>query len=192
VPDSIDDRLATAGLPPLPRGVWLEIDVAALTNNVEVFRESIGPGVNLGAVVKADGYGHGLKSVGLAFESAGADRLCVASLDEAVTLRKAGVTIPVLVLFSVPSDGVQEAARNRIDITASDLPTMDRTIQAWQHGGAGGALAVHVEIETGLTRAGVTPEQAPDLIRRLSDTPGVRLASVWTHLASPERSSSTA
>ena len=88
---SISERLAAAGLPPLPRRAWLEIDEDALRNNVAVFRELAGPHVALNAVVKADGYGHGLVPVARVFESAGVDRLCVAYLDEAIALRKAGI-----------------------------------------------------------------------------------------------------
>ncbi len=86
MPD-INDGLEAAGLAELPRSIWLEIDLAALTNNVAVVREVVGPKVEITAVVKADAYGHGLKQTALAFEAAGADRLAVASLDEALTLR---------------------------------------------------------------------------------------------------------
>ena len=130
--ESIDDRLGAAGLPPLPRPVWLEIDEAALANNVSVFRELVGPDVDLNAVVKADAYGHGLVPVARVFESAGADRLCVASLDEALALREAGVTIPVLVLFSIPPALAPVAARFRIEITASDVRTVHATLEAWK------------------------------------------------------------
>ena len=172
----IDDRLAAAGLPALPRGVWLEIDVDALANNVAVVREIVGPSADVNAVVKADAYGHGLRAVGLAFESAGADRLCVASLDEALALRDAGARIPILVLFSIPPEEVARASREGIEITVSDMPNL----------GPDDDLVVHVEVETGLTRAGIMPEAVPALIERLYGAPRVRVAGLWTHLASPD------
>ena len=182
----IDDRLNAAGLPALPRGVWLEIDIEALASNIGVVREMVGAGVEVNAVVKADAYGHGLKSVGLAFESAGADRLCVASLDEALALRAAGVRIPVLVLFSIPAGQAVVAARNRVEIVAADVATAAATLDAWDGEPAVDELVVHVEIETGLTRAGIKPEEAPALIGKFRDARGVRVAGIWTHLAVPE------
>jgi alanine racemase len=185
--ESIDDRLRAAGLPTLPRPVWLEIDEAALANNVAVFRELIGPGVDLNAVVKADAYGHGLVPVARIFESAGVDRLCVASLDEALAIRDAGVSIPMLVLFSIPPGEVTTAARHRIEITASENTAMDE----WLARIGDANLVVHLEIETGLSRGGVKPDDAPALLRRLADAPGVRVAAIWTHVASPESEDAT-
>ena len=87
---SIDERLAAAGLPPLPRRLWAEIDEDALASNLRTVRGLLEPGVALNAVVKADAYGHGLVPVGRVLEAAGADRLCVASIDEATALRHTG------------------------------------------------------------------------------------------------------
>ena len=189
--ESIDDRLRSAGLPTLPRPVWLEIDEAALANNVSVFRELVGPGVDLNAVVKADAYGHGLVPVGRIFEQAGVDRLCVASLDEALALRAAGITIPVLVLFSIPPAMVPDAARNGIEVTASDVRTVHDSLEVWKARASGDELVVHLEIETGLTRGGVMPRHAAGAIRHLVGTPGVRVAAMWTHLATPESETAT-
>jgi len=99
---TISERLVAAGLPPLPRSAWLEIDLDALRGNVTVFRDLIGANVELSVVVKADAYGHGLVPVARAVERAGADRLCVASVDEAVALRDAGIKTDILVLYPVP------------------------------------------------------------------------------------------
>src|SRR5262245_48424816 len=110
--------------------VWLEIDEDALANNLAVFRDLAGPGVALNAVVKADAYGHGLKPVGRLFESAGADRLCVASLDEALALRAAGIEANILVLFPIPADGLREAARNSINVVLNDTSFVDNACLA--------------------------------------------------------------
>ena len=73
--------MSAAGLPPLPRLAWLEIDTEALAANLRAFRELAPPSVRVAAVVKADGYGHGLEVAGRTFVAAGADLLCVATLD---------------------------------------------------------------------------------------------------------------
>lgn len=189
--DSIDNRLAAAGLPALPRRVWLEIDEDALTGNLGVVRDMVGPEADINAVVKADAYGHGLKPVGLAFEAAGAHRLCVASLDEALALREAGVSIPVLVLFAIPPGEAATAAANDIEIVAADLPGMAETLARWATEGGDGELVVHVEVETGLTRGGIMPDDVPALIERLNAAPRVRVAGLWTHMASAEDESAT-
>jgi alanine racemase len=179
VPD-IDERLRSAALATLPRPVWLEIDVDALRNNLAVVREVVGPKVEINAVVKADAYGHGLAQTALAFESAGADKLSVASLDEALALRRAGIACPILVLFPIPPSGFAVAAESGIELTVTDVPN-----------GVSGTLAVHVEVETGLTRGGVEPESVPALLSRLSEA-DVPVAGMWTHLASPEDPATTA
>jgi alanine racemase len=182
VAEPIDERLSAAGLPPLPRAAWLEIDVAALANNIGVFREMIGPHVELAAVVKADGYGHGLKSAALAFQSAGADRLCVASLDEALLLRDAGVALPILVLFTVPVAVLRDAAAARVDVTVSDAAWLGTLASTW----TGGELVVHLEVETGLSRGGFPPDRVVDAFSALVGTPGVHVGGIWTHVATPE------
>lgn len=192
VAESIDDRLTAAGLPPLPRGAWLEIDLEALANNVAVFREIVGPRVELGAVVKADGYGHGLKSTALAFQSAGADRLCVASLDEALALRDAGVTVPILVLFGVPLALLSDAAAARVDVTVSDPAWLGALPAVWSGEDWVGELGVHVEVETGLSRGGFLPDGVPAAFDALTRLPGIRIDGIWTHMATPEDAEYTA
>ena len=163
----IGDRLAAAGLPPLPRNAWLEIDIDALRNNVAVFRELTGPHVALNAVVKADAYGHGLIPVARVFEAAGVDRLCVASLDEAIALRKAGIESDILVLFPIPPELIDEAGHNNVQL--------------------------EIEVETGLSRGGVKADQLPGVLRASRRAvEGLGLIAVWTHLASPEDEVATA
>ncbi|CAN5744874.1 alanine racemase [soil metagenome] len=190
---SIDARLAAAGLPPLPRRAWLEIDEQALAGNLALARELAGAGVELNAVVKADAYGHGLVSVARVFERAGADRLCVASLDEALVLRRAGISAPILVLFAIPPAEAVAAARQRIEIVAAERTSTLATLAAWQAGSAGGAqLSVHLEIETGLSRGGFQPSQAGAMAHRIGALSGVKLAGIWSHLATPDDEDVTA
>jgi alanine racemase len=145
-------------------------------------------GVRVEAVVKADAYGHGLIPVALALEAAGADGLCVATLDEALEVREAGVQLPLLVLFPVPAHGAHEAARRRIDVTFGDADVLERTLAALarraSRGGRGNRrrLRVQLELETGLGRGGVLPEHAAALAARITAEPVLQLAGVWTHL----------
>ncbi len=189
---SIDERLAEAGLPALPRRVWAEIDEDALTNNVAAVRELIGPSVELSAVVKADAYGHGLIPVGRVFEGAGADRLCVAGIDEATALRSAGISLPILILFPIPAAEVARAAAERFEIVASDASTTAATLAAWRETApAGTELAIHLEVETGLARGGFKPDAVADVARQIKATPSVGLAGLWSHLARSEDAGAT-
>jgi len=184
--ESIDDRLRAAGLPVLPRSVWLEIDEVALANNLAVFRELVGPNVELSAVVKADAYGHGLVPVARLFESAGADRLCVAGLDEALVLREAGIDSPILVLFPIPPPEVDMAAAAEVEITISSSDQLHATLQCWRGESRAARLLAHLEVDTGLSRGGVKPQQAAADLAQLA-APDIRVAGIWSHLASPEK-----
>ena len=192
---SIHERLAAAGLPPLPRKVWLEIDVGALRSNLAAIRALIGADVALNAVVKADAYGHGLVPVASVFEAAGADRLCVASIDEALVLRGAGVIAPILVMFPIPVSAVARAAQERIEIVAAEAQTMAATLAQWREDApttqADAVLNVHLEVETGLSRGGVKPRAVVELARLIEATPRASLAGIWSHLATPESVAAT-
>ena len=181
-------RLAAAGLPPLPRLAWLEIDLDAVRANLARLREVVGPGVRVEPVVKADAYGHGALPVALALEAAGADGLSVATFDEALELREGGVRLPLLVLYPVPAACVAAAATGGIAVAVGPGPGKDRILAAAAaNAGAGGPpLEVHVEIETGLGRGGVLPDGAMDLVAAIRGAAGVRLGGVWTHLAAAD------
>lgn len=186
-PPGVEDRLAAAGLPPLPRLAWLEIDVDALAANVRTVRGLLAPGVRIAAVVKADGYGHGVEVASRAFLTAGAALLGVATFDEALAIRAAGIAAPTLVLFQPPTSCIAAAAGSAIEIAVAHPAMLEELVAAWRALRAadrGGRLRVHLEIDTGLTRAGFVPERAGDAARTLHATPGIDLAGVWTHLAS--------
>jgi len=181
----IEARLAAAGLPPLPRLAWLEIDVDALRGNLRAIASLTSPTVRLAPVVKADGYGHGLEVAARAFAEAGAALLCVATFDEGLAIRAAGITAPILAIFQVPPATLVQAAWQHIDVTSSDEGVLEAVIAAGAAGSAAGAppLRVHVEIDTGLGRAGYAPERAGKVLARLRAAPGVEVVALWTHFA---------
>ncbi|MGZ8527604.1 MAG: alanine racemase [Candidatus Limnocylindrales bacterium] len=186
---SVVDRLAAAGLPPLPRTAWLEIDLDRLRGNLAVFRALVPAGVRIEPVVKADAYGHGAVDVARALEAAGADGFSVATFDEAVELRAAGIRAPILCLYAVPPAVVPAAMRLGVAVAASGEDLLERMVAAagvaWQ-GRAGRrprrALRIHLDVETGLGRAGLEPDRVAAAARRLGVSPGVRLAGIWSHI----------
>jgi alanine racemase len=160
------------------------VDLDALAGNLAVLRAAVGPGVRVEPVVKADAYGHGAVPVALALEAAGADGCSVATLDEAFELRAGGVTLPILVIYPVPPEAVPDAASARVAVALGMGDAAARVMRA--AAGLSEPLVVHVEIETGLGRGGVLPEDAPAAIRAVESAPGVRLGGVWTHLAAAD------
>ncbi|MGH2407725.1 MAG: alanine racemase [Candidatus Limnocylindrales bacterium] len=171
----------------MPRLAWLEIDTDALAANLHAFRVLVPASVRVAAVVKADGYGHGIEVAGRTFLAAGADVLCVASLDEAMRLRSAGVQAPILVLFTVPPESAAEAASAGIELVAAEEGALRDTLAAWAAARRPAGIAplrLHVEVETGLGRAGLRPAGVARAVATILDTPGTEVAGLWTHLAS--------
>jgi alanine racemase len=190
-PPPIEARLRAAGLPPLPRTAWLEIDLDALRANVATLRGLLRPGVRLAAVIKADAYGHGLLPVARAVAGAGVDYLCVGTLDEGLAVAEASLGVPVLLLYQPPRDGLAAALKAGVEVTVAEagaLETLEMDVAATAQE-MGRPLRVHLEIDTGLGRAGITPALAGPAAARLSAMRGVELVGVWSHLASSDAAS---
>jgi alanine racemase len=187
-PRPIEDRLAERGLPPLRRLAWLEVDLAALTANARAIRGLLPHGTRLGVVVKAGGYGHGLVGAAAAAASGGADLLLVATLDEALALRAAGSRSPVLVLYPVPSGAIREAVAADVEVSVAGPDSLEDLLRAVGRRGPPGRPegVVHLAIDTGMTRGGFPSGGAVEAASRLARSAGLRLAGIWSHLASPE------
>jgi alanine racemase len=177
-------------LPPLPRTAWLEIDVDALRSNLALARELAGPGVGVEPVVKADAYGHGMVPVAQLLLDAGADGLCVATLDEALALREAGIAGRVSVLYPIPPALAGVAAERGIAVAAGDPGLLAGLLRAAAPSGP--ELAIELEIETGLGRGGVVPDGAVAAATAIASAPGATLAGVWTHMQAVEDGPRTA
>ena len=186
----IEERLREAGMSPLPRLAWLEIDVDALADNLRLIQRTAG--VPAFPVVKADAYGHGARETAEALVEAGAQRLCVATFDEAVQLRDAGNKAPIVVLYRVPGEVAGEAAELGIELTVSARDSIAELQARWREeqalaaaSGSYISLHLHVEVETGLGRGGLTPDLVAGAIVELDSMPGIGVAGLWTHYASP-------
>ncbi len=197
VPDRlpIEERLAAAGLPPLPRTAWLELDLDALAANVAALRAIAGP-VPLHPVVKADAYGHGAVPIARALAAAGVDGLCVATMDEAIALRLGGIRLPIRVLYPVPAVFAGEAARRRIAVAVGDPDLLAALLAAAAGAGAGQRgrrrLRIEVEVETGLGRGGFAPADLLAAVRGVTGSPAAHFAGLWTHLQATEDPALTA
>ena len=94
----------------------LTVDLGAIRRNARTLLRVL-DGSQLWAVVKADAYGHGAVPIAAALEAAGADGLCVATIDEGLELRQAGIELPILVLYPVPGTWLDVAREQAIDVT---------------------------------------------------------------------------
>ena len=123
-------------------------------------------------------------------EAAGADGLSVATLDEAIALRDAGIVAPILVLFPVPAAAAAEAARRSIRVVAGGPAGVDALLAEASRTGVIRDLEVELEVETGLGRGGAPVDAVVDVARRI-ETAGARLGGVWSHLQEAEIASIT-
>ncbi len=163
------------------RPTWIEVDAEALAANARAIKTAVGDDVGLMAVVKADAYGHGAPLVAQTVLHNGADYLSVASLQEALELRAAGITAPILILSYLPVDAVPQAIRLNLTATIFDLETAQRYHRAAF--GAPGPLKVHVKLDTGMGRLGFFAEDSSHIVRYLRPLTNLDIEGVYTHFA---------
>jgi len=150
------------------------VDLSAIRSNVALLKEKAG--VDLLAVVKADAYGHGLVPVAKAAIEGGANWLGVALLEEAITLRKAGITAPILAWLVPPGSDFKSAVDNDIDIAVSSIKALEEV----------GAVAgtkrprIHIEVDTGMTRGGFLSEWNEIDAHHVQ---GVEIIGIFSHFA---------
>ena len=158
------------------------IDLAAITANVATLKGRTP--AELMAVVKADGYGHGLVPSARAALAGGATWLGVAMLDEAVALRRAGVTERVLAWLWTPVETatLRAALASDVDISVSSQQQLDLVVATAAE--LGRAARVHLKIDTGLARNGVTAQEWPGLVTataKAAATGVVETTGIWSH-----------
>ncbi len=163
---------------------WVEIDGAALRNNLAEFKRRLGTGPRLGAVVKSNAYGHGMIDVARIAEDESADWLCVNNAAEGVALREAGLTRPILVMGYVPKDGLPDVVAHSLQPVVYNVETLDRLGALARD--AGRKVSVHVKIETGTHRQGVLERDVPGFIARIHELPALELGGVTSHFANIE------
>lgn len=163
------------------------IDTAAIADNVRHLRRLTG--VEVFAVVKADAYGHGAATSAVAALAGGATRLGVADIGEALALRRAGITAPLMAWLHAPGETFQAAAAERIEVGVSSFDQMEAA------GAAGENLGVHLKIDTGLSRNGIAPSDWGRVFAeaaRLERIGRVEVIGIFSHLANTSAASDAA
>ncbi|HEX6138986.1 MAG TPA: alanine racemase [Candidatus Limnocylindria bacterium] len=166
-----------------PHRAWIEVDHRALRSNLAVLRELAGPGKQVIAVVKANAYGHGAIEVSRTLVEAGVERLAVATLDEAIALREAGIGAPLLLLWALGEPEAKAAVAADLEATAYDARAVASLERAAAD--AGRRAAVHLKVDTGLGRQGVEPADAVAMASAIARSPHLRLIGTYTHMAVP-------
>lgn len=163
------------------------VDTAAIARNVARIREIVGT-PKLLAVVKAGGYGHGAVAVARAALAGGADWLGTADLREAVALREAGISAPLLCWLHDPQESFDAALEHGIDVGVSSVSQLDRVAQAGEDRGT--RASVQLKLETGLSRNGAAESEWPELfqaVARQVARGSVQVTGLFSHVSNASR-----
>ena len=165
----------------LLRDVYAEIDLNAIRHNLKEIRRHINPASKLCVVVKANAYGHGAIEVSKVAVECGADFLAVATVGEAIELRRAGFSLPILILGLIPQAAVDAVVANDLTQSVADFELAEKISDA--AGRLFKPAKIHLKIETGMGRIGVDPDKAAALAAKISRLPNVELEGLFSHFA---------
>ena len=160
-----------------------EINLAALRHNLHVVARHA-RGAKIWGVLKADGYGHGAPAVARTLERAGADGFCVALLEEGIELREAGINAPILVMGGYYGSAHGEVLARGLTPVVYDGAQLEAFARLVRSGDVEGPIDVHVKIDTGMARLGVTMDELGTFADSLHQYAGeLRVRGLMTHLA---------
>jgi alanine racemase len=167
------------------RPTWAEVSLTTLRQNFRTVQKHVGANVTVCAVVKADAYGHGAVECSRALEAEGAKWLGVTSLDEAIPLREAGVRANILLMTGFWRGEESEIIRLHLTPTVWE-PWHVETLESAAAASGVARQPVHLKVDTGMGRLGVSVEQLPGVLTALKAAKHLLLEGLSTHLASSE------
>ncbi len=163
---------------PYPR-TWIDIDLTGLDKNLSLVREVIPAGCKVALVAKADAYGHGLIPVSRYVSAGAADWICVATVQEGLTLRDAGILLPILVISPILPVEAEQAVFYDLRVTVERLETAQALSSAATRQQK--PAIVHVEVDTGLSRFGCALAQTASLLKELHNLPNLEVEGLCQH-----------
>lgn len=173
----------TRQLPTQPRrDAWVGVDLGAIEHNAKALRALISPDKQLMAILKADAYGHGAVMILPTLEASGISMIGVASIDEALQFRRAGIELPVLVIGVAPDWAIPAAIEQDIQLTIFTEQHLDSLRQVYQQ--TGKPISIQIKVDTGMHRIGVDYKEAPKFIHHCQEQPFVKVMGVFSHFAS--------
>jgi alanine racemase len=160
------------------------VDHAALRWNLGQIRARVGAGVKILSMVKANAYGHGAPAVALTLAGAGGDAFGVATLEEGIELRRAGIGAPILVLAGAYEDQLEEFFSHSLTPVVHDLKRTKQLEKTLQQRGAG--LSVHLKIDTGMGRLGLAAAEMEQWLAEVKKLKALRIEGVFSHFSHAE------
>ena len=172
------------------RPAWLEISPANLQYNCETVKKIVGDQVKVCAVVKANGYGHGVIETSKACLAAGAEFLAVAMLTEAMELREAGFTCPILILGWTPEEGYEQAIQQQIRLAVFDAEEAARlNAKALA---MGKKALVHLKLDTGMSRIGFQADETGlATAEAILNMEGITVEGIFSHFSKADEADKT-
>ncbi len=171
------------------RWAWAEVHTGLISHNVAIVAQRTAP-VQVWAVVKANGYGHGAVPVAQAALAGGATGLCVAIVDEGVALRRAGITAPILLLSEQPPELADLIVGYQLTPTVTT--TRGAAVLAASAAAADQTIKIHIKVDTGMHRVGVAPNEVVSLASFVSSYESLVIEGVYTHFAVADNPSHSA
>lgn len=160
---------------------WCDVDLKAIRRNMQNIRQKAGEGIKVMAVIKADGYGHGAIPIAHHIEDI-TDYFGVATIEEAVELRRSQITLPILVLGYNSPSLYDLNLRYDVDQTIYSLETAREMSKAARR--AGKTAAIHIALDTGMTRIGLSPDdKGLEIVKEIADLPGIKIQGLFTHFS---------
>lgn len=165
-------------------GAWIEVDLDAVRYNYRAVRSIVGDKTKICAVVKADAYGHGVMEIAGTLSDEGADYFAVAILDEAIELRKMGITKPILVLGPMMPGQAPYILRYDLTQTVCSIEMAEElSMEAFRRRKS---VKIHIKVDTGMGRIGIGFEDAVAVIGRIRDLPYLETEGIFTHFATAD------
>jgi len=165
----------------------LEINLNALVSNLNYFRAKLKPATRIMAMVKAFSYGSGSYEIANVLQFHRVDYLAVAYADEGVELRKAGITLPIMVM-NPDEQGLEAILRHRLEPEIYNFRVLGLLENAIRKNGTNGqpVISIHLKLDTGMHRLGFEETDLPGLLQKLIKNENLRISSVFSHLAASE------
>lgn len=162
----------------------LEVNLDAMVANYNYFRSHLPEGTGIVAMVKAFGYGAGSYEIAKTLQDAGAAYLAVAVLDEGIDLRRNGITMPIMVMNPKVAN-YKSMFANRLEPEVYSLEMLRDVIREARKNGVEN-YPIHLKLDTGMHRTGLLPHELKEASRLINSQSGVRLASMFSHLATAD------
>ncbi len=163
------------------RPTWAEINLNNLAYNFNQIKKILAPKTKIMVCVKADAYGHGLIPVSKKLASCGVDYLGVASIDEGIKLREAGIDLPILILGLILKKDIQPVFKYKLTTTVCD-EELARALN-YKARLLGEPVNVHIKVDTGMGRIGVLYQDAEELVKKIHKLKFINIEGIFTHFA---------